>query len=98
MTAKFLDSDGKELRKGFYRHLDDENQFFYFTGKYNPTKNDIPIFENENNDVHNFVANDITYAHFTKKLSEVKRNLIKLQLDKLQKKANFIEKGLLDFK
>jgi len=95
--ARFLDSYNKPLRKGFYKHFD-EDQLFYFTGNYNPNRNDIPLFNNENNDVNKFVTRAITYANFTKNLSKVAKKEVKEIVKMISKRNNFLEKSLEDLK
>lgn len=81
MECKYLDSEGKELSKGFYGILGNENYLVYFTGKYDE-ENRRPIF-NTQGDLNDFNETWVKELKLRKFENREIKNLVKKKKDRI---------------
>jgi uncharacterized alpha/beta hydrolase family protein len=87
---KNLDSEKKELKKGFYMFMK-MNKIVYFTGEFDASNGD-PIIKIE----ANATANKFLPPCFIKELYRIEEKDVEEIINDLRKRANWLEKGLKD--
>jgi hypothetical protein len=83
---KSLDSEGKELKKGFYMFIK-MNKIAYFTGEFDSSNGD-PIIKME--------ENKFLPPCFIDELYRIEKKEVEELVNNLRKRANWLEKGLKD--
>ena len=90
MTKKYVDKEGKELKKGFY-HIS-VNEFAYFTGE---LERNLPLFEYYEGDNFKFAVAEHPEKSVFRRLKKEEINEFK---QKLERKINWLERNLKESK